>query len=75
MFDLPAWLLIIPTLAILIFVHELGHFVTAKLFGIGVTEFGFGMPPRIYGINFKGTIYSIKLIPIGGFVKMVGEEE
>ena len=75
MFDLPAWLLIIPTLAILIFVHELGHFVTAKLFGIGVTEFGFGMPPRIYGINYKGTIYSVNLIPIGGFVKMVGEED
>jgi regulator of sigma E protease len=75
MLDLPNWLLIIPVLASLIFVHELGHFVTAKLFHIKVTEFGFGFPPRIYGIPFRGTIYSINLIPMGGFVRMVGEED
>ena len=75
MFDLPAWLLIVPVLALLIFVHELGHFATAKLFGIKVTEFGFGFPPRIFGIPFKGTVYSLNLIPLGGFVKMVGEED
>ena len=75
MFDLPNWLLIFPVLASLIFVHELGHFVTAKLFHIKVTEFGFGFPPRIYGIPFRGTIYSINLIPMGGFVRMVGEED
>ncbi len=75
MFDLPNWLLIFPVLASLIFVHELGHFATAKLFRIKVTEFGFGFPPRIYGIPFRGTIYSINLIPMGGFVRMVGEED
>lgn len=73
--DLPNWLLIVPVLALLIFVHELGHFTTAKLFGIKVTEFGFGFPPRIFGVPFKGTVYSLNLIPLGGFVKMVGEED
>ena len=75
MFGLPSWLLIVPVLAVLIFVHELGHFVTAKLFGIKVTEFGFGFPPRIYGVPFRGTIYSVNWIPLGGFVRMVGEED
>ena len=75
MLDLPNWLLIVPVLALLIFVHELGHFTTAKLFGIKVTEFGFGFPPRVFGIPFRGTIYSLNLIPLGGFVKMVGEED
>ena len=73
--DLPSWLLIVPVLGLLIFVHELGHFTTAKLFGIKVTEFGFGFPPRIFGIPFRGTVYSLNLIPLGGFVKMVGEED
>ena len=73
--DLPSWLLIIPILGFLIFVHELGHFATAKWFGIGVTEFGFGFPPRLAGVTYRGTIYSINLIPLGGFVKMVGEED
>lgn len=75
MFGLPAWLLIIPVLGFLIFIHELGHFVTAKRFGIKVTEFGFGFPPRLFGVPYRGTIYSINLIPLGGFVKMVGEED
>ena len=73
--DLPNWLLIVPVLALLIFVHELGHFTTAKLFGIKVTEFGFGFPPRIFGVPFRGTVYTLNLIPLGGFVKMVGEED
>ena len=75
MFGLPAWLLVIPVLAFLIFIHELGHFVTAKWFGIKVTEFGFGFPPRIFGVRRGETTYSINLIPLGGFVKMVGEED
>ena len=75
MFELMNWLIIIPILAFLIFVHELGHFVTAKLFKIKVLEFGFGFPPRVFGFSYKGTIYSINLIPIGGFVKMSGEKE
>ena len=114
MFDfLPSWLLVIPILAFLIFVHELGHFFTAKWFGIGVVEFGFGFPPRLIGVRPVGngrfrlvippflqgptrrlarddgrprpesydaedgraTIYSINVIPLGGFVRMVGEED
>lgn len=75
MLDLPNWLLIVPVLALLIFVHELGHFTTAKMFGIKVTEFGFGFPPRVFGVPFRGTVYSLNLIPLGGFVKMVGEED
>ena len=72
---MPSWLLVIPVLSLLVFIHELGHFLTAKKFGIKVTEFGFGFPPRIWGITFGETRYSINLIPLGGFVKMVGEED
>ncbi len=75
MFGLPTWLLIFPVLGFLIFIHELGHFATAKWFGIKVTEFGFGFPPRIFGVRFKGTLYSVNWIPLGGFVRMVGEED
>ncbi len=75
MFELPAWLLVFPVLGFLIFIHEMGHFLTAKWFGITVKEFGFGFPPRLLGIRFSpgGTIYSINWIPLGGFVRMVGE--
>ena len=75
MFGLPAWLLVFPVLGFLIFIHEMGHFLTAKWFGITVNEFGFGFPPRLLGIRFSpgGTIYSINWIPLGGFVRMVGE--
>ena len=75
MFGLPAWLLVFPVLGFLIFIHEFGHFATAKWFGITVKEFGFGFPPRLIGLRFSphGTIYSINLVPIGGFVRMVGE--
>ena len=74
MFGLPSWLLIIPVLAFLIFVHELGHFLAAKRFGVKVLEFGFGFPPRLFGIRYGETIYSINWIPLGGFVRMLGEE-
>lgn len=74
-FDLPSWLWIVPVLTLIVFVHELGHFVTARYFGITVTEFGFGFPPRLWGVKYKETIYSINWLPLGGFVKMVGEED
>lgn len=67
------YLLIIPVLGLLIFVHELGHFVTARLSGIKVEEFGFGFPPRIFAIRRNGIDYSINAIPLGGFVRMLGE--
>jgi regulator of sigma E protease len=62
-------------LSILVLVHELGHFVMAKIFGIKVEEFGFGLPPRIFGKKFGETLYSINWLPIGGFVKLYGEDE
>jgi regulator of sigma E protease len=67
------WLLIIPVLGLLIFVHELGHFLTARAMGVKVLEFGFGYPPRLIGIERGGVIYSINAIPIGGFTRMEGE--
>lgn len=61
-------------LGVLIFAHELGHFVSAKKAGIKVEEFGFGFPPRIFSIKKGETIYSLNLIPVGGFVKILGEQ-
>ncbi len=60
-------------LGLLIFVHELGHFMMAKRAGIKVEEFGFGFPPRLFGIKRGETVYSLNLFPIGGFVKIYGE--
>lgn len=61
-------------LGLLIFVHELGHFVMARRAGMKVEEFGFGFPPRLFGIKKGETIYSINWIPLGGFVKILGED-
>jgi len=61
-------------LGLLIFAHEFGHFLMAKRAGIKVEEFGFGFPPRLFSIKKGETIYSLNLIPIGGFVKIYGEE-
>ncbi len=62
-------------LAVLIVAHELGHFVTAKAFRVKVEEFGLGFPPRLLSIRRGGTRYSLNAIPLGGFVKMAGEED
>ncbi|MCS7050608.1 MAG: RIP metalloprotease RseP [Thermomicrobium sp.] len=67
-------LYIVPILAILILVHELGHFLAARLFGIRVLEFGIGLPPRLFGIRRGGVLYSFNAIPLGGFVRVVGED-
>lgn len=61
-------------LGLLVFVHELGHFVMAKRAGMRVEEFGFGFPPRMFGIKKGETMYSINWIPLGGFVKITGED-
>ncbi len=61
-------------LAVLILVHEFGHFIVAKKSGIRVDEFGLGFPPKIFGKKFGGTLYSINAIPFGGFVKIFGED-
>ena len=61
--------------SLLIIVHELGHFIMAKVNGIRVEEFSIGMGPKIFSTEGKETKYSIGLFPIGGYVKMMGEEE
>jgi regulator of sigma E protease len=63
----------IIVLSVLIIVHELGHFITAKVSGVWVEEFGIGFPPRLYGKKWGETIYSINWIPFGGFNKISGE--
>ena len=68
-------LLFLVILSILVFVHELGHFWVAKKNGILVEEFGFGLPPRIWGKKVGETVYSINALPIGGFVKLYGEDQ
>jgi len=69
-----AILIFIIILAVLILIHEFGHFIAAKKSGVRVEEFGFGLPPRLFGIKKGETIYSINLIPLGGFVRLYGEE-
>ena len=58
----------------LITLHEMGHFLLAKKFGVRVEEFGMFMPPRLWGKQFGETLYSINLIPAGAFVKLSGED-
>lgn len=67
-------LIFLIILAVLVFSHELGHFLVAKKSGIRVDEFGFGFPPRLFKFTKGETLYSINLIPFGGFVKIHGEE-
>ena len=64
----------VAVLVVLVLVHELGHFVVAKRAGITVQEFGVGFPPRIGSVVWHGTRYSLNWIPLGGFVKMLGED-
>ena len=67
-------LIFIGILLVLILVHELGHFIMAKKSGARVEEFGFGFPPRVFGIKKGETLYSLNLLPVGGFVKIYGED-
>lgn len=69
-------IIFILVLGILVFVHELGHFLFAKLFKVRVDEFGFGYPPRLAKLfTFKGTLVTLNWIPFGGFVKIFGESD
>ena len=63
---------LILALSILVGVHEAGHLVAAKLFGMRVEQFSIGFPPKIFGFKYKDTLYSIGAIPLGGFVKISG---
>lgn len=71
----PTILLFIAVLAVLVLVHEFGHFITARFFGMDVEEFGVGFPPKVFGKKFGKTVYSINLIPLGGFVRIKGEDD
>jgi len=62
-------------LSVLVIVHEAGHFFVAKKFGIKVEEFGFGFPPRMFSFKSGETVYSLNWLPIGGFVKLYGEDD
>jgi len=66
-------IIFIIVLAVLILVHEFGHFIIAKKRGIRVDEFGIGFPPRIFGKKFGETTYTVNWIPFGGFVRIFGE--
>lgn len=68
-------LCVLIAISLLILIHEIGHFLAARFFNIWVEEFGIGLPPRLFGIKKGETLYSLNLLPIGGFVKMHGEEE
>ena len=68
-------LIFIAVLSVLVFIHELGHFVAAKACGIYVHQFSVGMPPRIFGFKWGETDYCIGALPIGGFVHMAGQED
>jgi regulator of sigma E protease len=67
-------ILTIIVLGVLVFVHELGHFVTAKWAGVGVPRFSIGLGPRLFGVKVGETDYCLSAIPFGGYVKMAGME-
>lgn len=61
-------------LGVMIFVHELGHFMAAKYFGVRVIRFSLGFPPRLFGIKRGDTDYCVGAVPLGGYVKMAGDD-
>lgn len=72
---LPDPIIFALVLSVVVLIHELGHFVAAKLIGVKVEEFGLGYPPRAIGKKIGETIYSLNWLPFGGFVKIFGEQE
>ncbi len=72
LFTLLAFVLV---LGVLVLAHEAGHYFTAKAFGVKVNEFGIGYPPRLFAVKRGETEYSINMLPLGGFVKLSGEED
>ncbi len=79
MIDISIWYIVIALLifGFLIFIHECGHFMTARAFGVSIREFAIGMGPKLVSRTSKktGIVYSLRALPIGGFVSMVGEDE
>ncbi len=74
MFTFLSYLFVVIGLSLLVLVHEAGHFIAAKAYGIFVEEFGFGLPPRITGKRFGETLISLNWLPFGGFVRLFGEQ-
>lgn len=72
---LPTPIIFLLVLSIVVLIHELGHFLSAKKIGIKVEEFGFGYPPKAIGKKIGETIYSLNWLPFGGFVRLYGEQE
>ena len=68
-------LLFVVSLVVVIVVHEMGHFLVSKRVGVAVEEFGLGFPPRLYGREWRGTLYSINALPVGAFVKSRAEND
>lgn len=67
-------IIFILVLLVVVVVHEYGHFFAARSTGMGVSEFAFGFPPRLFGFKYKGVQYSINLIPLGGYVLIDGQD-
>ena len=67
-------LIFIIALSVFVLVHEFCHFISAKLTGVKVEEFGLGLPPRLVGKKKWGTVWSLNWLPIGGFCKLYGED-
>jgi regulator of sigma E protease len=69
-----SWLAAVPVLFLTILLHEVGHFIAARLMKVRVEEFGIGFPPRMLVLGERNGIkYTLNWLPIGGFVKMAGE--
>jgi regulator of sigma E protease len=68
------YLWIVPVLLLLVLAHEFGHYLTARLFGVRVLEFAFGFPPRLAAVHIGDTDYAVNAIPLGGYVRMEGED-
>ncbi|MDD5145002.1 MAG: site-2 protease family protein [Candidatus Pacebacteria bacterium] len=66
-------LIVFLSIISLLVIHEFGHFIVAKRFGVRVEEFGVGYPPRLFGKKLGGTLYSVNLLPFGAFVRVPGE--
>ncbi len=68
-------LIFLVVISVLVFVHELGHFLVARIFGVGVRSFALGFPPTLYSRKVGETVYKINAIPLGGYVSLVGETD
>jgi regulator of sigma E protease len=68
-------IIFIVVLFVAVYLHELGHFLTARRAGVKVEEFGIGLPPRLFGIKRGETIYSVNAVPLGAFVRTAGEND